>query len=153
MIAVIDFAALGLLFSSGFLSATLLPGSSEVVLVALLTGGRGDPLLLGLVATAGNTLGAVINWALGRLCGRFRHHRWYPVTAASHARAEAWFARYGIWSLLFSWIPVIGDPLTVVAGGMRIGFWRFLVLVALGKSLRYGFVVWAWLAWPAGPAG
>ncbi|MGB7270371.1 MAG: YqaA family protein, partial [Albidovulum sp.] len=104
----IDFAALGLLFSSGFLSATLLPGSSEVVLVALLTGGRGDPLLLSLVATAGNTLGAVTNWALGRLCGRFRHRRWYPISPTTQAKAEAWFDRYGIWSLLFSWIPVIG---------------------------------------------
>jgi membrane protein YqaA with SNARE-associated domain len=147
---VTDVASIALLFSSAFLSATLLPGSSEALLIALLASGNGDPAMLALVATIGNTLGAVTNWGLGRFFERFKGSRWYPISATAHARAQSWFARFGVWSLLFSWFPVIGDPLTVVAGMMRIGFWRFVILVATGKLLRYGFVVLVWQHWPSG---
>ncbi|MGB7320937.1 MAG: YqaA family protein [Albidovulum sp.] len=146
---VTDAAAEMLLFFSGFLSATLLPGSSETVLVGLLASGKSDAFTLVLVATVGNTLGAVTNWCLGRFFERFHERKWYPISAATLAKTRAWFNRYGVWTLLFSWIPVIGDPLTLVAGILRIGFWRFLALVATGKALRYGFVVLAWNAWPA----
>ena len=128
------------LFLSALLAATILPASSEVVLATLLASGAYDPPLLLAVATAGNTLGALINWTLGRFLLHFQDRRWFPLTPAQYARAHAWFVRYGVWSLLFSWLPVIGDALTVVAGALRVGLWRFLVLVAVGKAARYAAI-------------
>jgi membrane protein YqaA with SNARE-associated domain len=125
------------LFAVAFASATILPLQSEAVLTALLaTGDRAWwPLLA--VASLGNTLGAGVNWWLGREINRFRGHRWFPASPQRMAQAEALFARYGRWSLVFAWVPVIGDVLTVVAGTMREKFWLFLVLVGLGKTARY----------------
>lgn len=142
-----DTAVYGLLFFSAFTSATLLPGSSEATLAALLATGQGAVLWLFIVATTGNVLGSVVNWLLGRFFVSFRDRRWFPVTAQGLARAEAWFARYGVWALLLSWLPVIGDPITVVAGTMRINFLRFVLLVSLAKAGRYLFVVGAVLWW------
>lgn len=135
-----DVATLVALFLSAFTSATLLPGSSEAVLVALLAAGTIAPGPLIGVATAGNVLGSVVNWVLGRGIARFRDARWFPVTPAAYARAEGWFRRWGMWSLLLSWVPVLGDPLTVVAGALRVRFWPFLVLVTLGKAARYAAI-------------
>lgn len=128
------------LFMSALLAATVLPASSEVMLATLLTSGAYDPSLLLVTAVAGNTAGALINWTLGRFLPRFQDRRWFPLTPAQYARARAWFARYGVWSLLFSWLPVVGDPLTVVAGALRVGLWRFLILVAVGKAARYAAI-------------
>ena len=89
----------------------------------------------------GNTLGALVNWALGRLMERFRDRRWFPVDAKQLERAQAWFRRYGVWSLLLAWAPLIGEPLTVVAGAMRVHVVPFLVLVAAGKAGRYAVLV------------
>lgn len=138
------------LFLSAFLSATLLPGSSEVALVGLLALGKYDPVVLVAVATAGNALGSVVNWALGRWLAHFAGRRWFPIDARAYARAAGWYNRFGVWSLLFAWLPVIGDPLTAVAGALRVPFGRFVVLVTIGKAARYVFIALAvagWTAW------
>lgn len=136
------------LFASAFLSATLLPGSSEAALIALLASGKGDPALLILVATVGNVLGSVVNWLIGRFFAHFRDRRWFPVGERSYDRAVEWYGRYGIWSLLFAWLPVVGDPLTLVAGALRTDIRWFLLLVTIGKGARYlligaGFLWWS----------
>lgn len=133
------------LFSTAFLAATILPFYSEVVLFALLREGHSAALLV-LVATAGNTLGAVVNWWMGIYILHFRHRRWFYFNDRQIERAQQWFRRYGFWSLLFAWLPVGGDALTLIAGIMRVPMWIFLPLVALGKGLRYIAVVYfnAW---------
>jgi membrane protein YqaA with SNARE-associated domain len=142
-----DLAVYAGLFVSAFTSATLLPGSSEAALITLLALGRGDAWLLVVVATAGNVLGSCVNWVLGRFFSGFRDRRWFPLDARSYARAAGWFRRYGAWSLLLSWLPIIGDPLTAVAGALRVDFLRFVVLVSLGKAARYGFILTAFDLW------
>ena len=134
-----------LLFGSAFLAATILPFYSEVVLFALLREG-GDPLTLVSVATLGNTLGAVVNWLLGLFVLRFRHRRWFYFNDEQIERAQCWYQRHGVWSLLLAWLPVVGDALTLIAGIMRVRLWVFLVLVGFGKAARYVSVVYltAW---------
>jgi membrane protein YqaA with SNARE-associated domain len=134
-----------MLFWSAFLAATILPFYSEVVLFALLRQG-GDPLFLLVVATVGNTLGSVVNWCMGLYLLRFQNRRWFYFTPAQIARSQAWFQRYGVWTLLLAWLPVGGDPLTLVAGIMKVRLGIFLILVALGKGLRYVAVIYlsAW---------
>lgn len=129
-----------LLFITGFIAATLLPASSEVLLLALSQQGL-DPATLWLSATAGNTLGSCVNWYLGREILRFKDRRWFPVSDSSLQRAQRHFKRYGYWSLLFAWLPVLGDPLTFVAGVLRMRFSLFVVLVLIGKSARYAVIL------------
>ncbi|SEN85909.1 membrane protein YqaA, SNARE-associated domain [Loktanella fryxellensis] len=129
--------ALVALFAVALLAATILPAQSEALLIALLLRGELSPALLIAVATAGNVAGAVVNWGLGRMVVQFRDRRWFPVSAASLARAEDRYRRWGRWSLLASWVPVIGDPLTVVAGVLREPLLPFVVLVTLAKGGRY----------------
>jgi membrane protein YqaA with SNARE-associated domain len=133
------------LFLVSFVAATLLPAYSEVVFAGLLALGH-DPLALWAWATAGNTLGAVVNWVMGRYLLHFQERRWFPFRAASLERGQQWFQRYGVWSLLLSWAPIFGDALTFVAGVMRVRFGVFLVLTAIGKGSRYaillGLVAW-----------
>ncbi|HEX5778053.1 MAG TPA: YqaA family protein [Xanthobacteraceae bacterium] len=143
-----EFGAFTTLFLSAFLSATLLPGSSEAALVALLVAGKGSPAVLIAVATAGNVLGSCANWLLGRFFAHFRDRRWFPVSPRSYDRAIGWYKRYGVWSLLFAWVPVIGDPLTLAAGVMRADLRWFIPLVTIGKLARYlaiaaGFLWWS----------
>ncbi len=128
------------LFLNAFIAATLLPAASEVLLWVIIAN---DPALLWpaiAVASAGNTAGAVVNWLLGRFLSGFSERRWYPLSARRQRRASAWFQRFGLWSLLFAWLPVLGDPLTLVAGLLRVRFWPFLALVAVGKTGRYVIV-------------
>lgn len=134
-----------LLFGSAFLAATVLPFYSEVVLFALLREG-GDPVVLVLVATLGNTLGAVVNWVLGRYLLHFQDRRWFYFSRAQVDKAQYWFQRYGFWSLLLAWAPVGGDALTLIAGIMKVRLWVFLLLVGSGKAMRYISVVYlqAW---------
>jgi membrane protein YqaA with SNARE-associated domain len=134
-------AALWALAVSAFTSATLLPGTSEAVLAALHASRAADPLALLLVASLANTSGSCINWLLGVFVTQFRDKGWFPASPARIARAEAWYARYGLWSLFLSWVPIIGDPLTVVAGILRIPFPLFLIIVAIAKTARYAFVL------------
>lgn len=102
----------------------------------------GVVLWLWLAATLGNTLGSCVNWYLGYEILRFQNRRWFPVSNNSLQRAERHFKRYGYWSLLFAWLPVVGDPLTFVAGMLRMHFGTFLLLVLVGKGLRYAVVLW-----------
>ena len=134
-------AALFGLFASAFLAATILPFSSEAVLAALTVADGADVLLLWAVASAGNVLGAVANWVLGRFCLTWRDRRWFPVRPAELERAQRWFGRYGQWSLLFAWVPIVGDPLTVAAGLLRVKLAWFLILVSIGKGGRYAVVI------------
>ncbi len=130
------------LFFSAFLAATILPAQSEAVLAGLLLAGY-TPWILLLVATTGNVLGSVVNWLLGRgLAGA--SSRWAPRQGPMLERAQRWYHRYGRWSLLLSWVPVIGDPLTVVAGMLREPLPVFLLLVTLAKLGRY-LVLAAWV--------
>jgi len=129
------------LFAAAFLSATLLPGLSEASLFALVRDGAGGTLTLWLVASVGNTLGSVVNWWFGRFCLRWRDRRWFPVSARQLDRGTRLFRRYGLWSLLFAWLPVVGDPLTFAAGVLRAPFVAFLILVAIGKAARYAVVL------------
>jgi len=131
------------LFASGFLAATLLPLSSEAVLVGLVAVGGYDSVTLWFAATLGNSLGAAVNWALGRYCLRWRDHRWFPIKPPALKRAGHWFRRWGTGSLLMAWLPVVGDPLTFAAGIMRVNFWLFFALVAAGKGTRYLFIILA----------
>lgn len=129
------------LFLAAFLAATLLPLPSEAALAGLLLAGRGDVWTLWLAATTGNTLGSLVNWALGRLALRWRGRRWFPIRPDALARAQRWFSRWGVWTLLLAWLPVVGDPLTLAAGLMRTPFWLTAVLVLIGKGTRYALVV------------
>lgn len=128
------------LAATAFVAATLLPFYSEVVLVALLMRGA-DPLGVFLAATVGNTLGAVVNWYLGRFLLHFQDRRWFPFKPRQVHRAQAWFLRYGKWSLLMAWLPVGGDGLTFIAGIMRVPLGQFVVLTGLGKGARYAVVI------------
>lgn len=125
-----DGLALASLFASSFLSATLLPGNSEAVLVALLVSGLSHPWLLVLIATMGNSIGGATNVILGRLFPVRKQSRWQE-------KATAWLKRYGAATLLLSWMPVIGDLLCLLAGWMRISWGPVLFFLCLGKALRY----------------
>jgi membrane protein YqaA with SNARE-associated domain len=129
------------LFAAALMAATLLPAHSEVVLGVLITQGF-SPLPLWIVATSGNTLGAVVNWILGRFFLRYTDRRWFPLKRSQLARAQHWYERYGVWSLLFAWLPVIGDGFTLIAGVMRTPFVVFVVLTATGKGARYAVIIW-----------
>lgn len=129
------------LFASAFLAATILPFYSEVVLYALLEAG-GDPVVLVAVATIGNTLGAVVNWVLGRFLLRFQERRWFYFSRGQIDRAQRWFQRYGVWTLLFAWLPVGADALTLIAGIMKVRLDVFVLLVGIGKGVRYVSVAW-----------
>ncbi|MEO9685503.1 MAG: YqaA family protein [Tateyamaria sp.] len=135
------------LFLSAFLAATILPMQSEAVLVGLLIAEIHPALFLVLIATTGNVLGSLINWFLGRHLLKYKTSRWFPCSQTQLERAQSWYGRYGRWTLLGSWLPVIGDPLTVVAGLMREPISSFVVLVTIAKAARYIGLAAVTLAW------
>ncbi|MDP3075407.1 YqaA family protein [Bradyrhizobium sp.] len=141
-----DLVAYAGLFLSALAAATMLPMQSEAVLVGLLVADY-SPWLLIAVASVGNVLGSAINWLLGRGIERFRNRSWFPASEAGLQRAQSWYRRYGKWSLLLSWVPIIGDPLTVIAGVLREPFWVFLLLVAVAKTGRYLVLAAITLQW------
>lgn len=124
------------LFLSAFLAATLLPISSEVVITALLLAGL-SPTALVAVATVGNVLGSIVNYALGYWANSVAIKKWLGVSEDSLTRAEQRFKKYGLFSLCFAWMPIIGDALTVSAGVLKVRLLWFIILVSLGKLLRY----------------
>ncbi|CAH1661084.1 MULTISPECIES: YqaA family protein [unclassified Chelatococcus] len=134
------------LFATALAAATIIPMQSEAVLVAMLMADYTPWLVIG-VASVGNVLGSVINWLLGRGIERFSDRRWFPVKASALQRAQGWYQRYGRWSLLLSWMPIIGDPLTVVAGVLREPLPIFLALVTVAKVGRYAALAAAALHW------
>lgn len=142
-----DYAVYGGLFLTAFAAATILPLQSEALLVALLSLRVHPVWLLIAVATTGNVLGSVLNWWLGRWIEHYRDRRWFPVSPERIEAAQRRYRRYGQWSLLLSWAPIIGDPLTVVAGLMREPLWRFLPLVLIAKLGRYLALVIVSEAW------
>lgn len=131
------FAALGGMFLSAFGAATLLPIPSEPLFIGLLLAEAAPVVAIVLVASIGNTMGAMVNWWLGMQVDRFQDRGWFPATPAQLERARGWYRRWGRWSLLLSWAPIIGDPLTVIGGVMRERFWVFLLLVGAAKTARY----------------
>ena len=130
-----------LLFLSALLAATIVPISSEVMLIGFVTASDKDALSFFLVASAGNILGAVINWVLGRFCINWQRFKWFPVSKVRHDKINKWFNRFGVWSLLLAWVPFIGDALTVAAGYFRVRFWLFLILVTVSKAGRYAVIL------------
>lgn len=130
------------LFALSFAAATLLPLGSEWLLAALLLQG-GDPALLVATATLGNLLGAVTTWAIGRYGGDFLIRRLLRIDAAAQLRARERYARYGKWSLLLAWVPIIGDPLCLIAGLLGMALPAFVLLAGSGKLLRYLLLAWA----------
>lgn len=132
-------AYLGLFFTA-FIAATLLPAASEG-LVAVLVSQEKIIWLVWLCATLGNTLGSCVNWWLGKEITRFGDKPWFPIKPAALKKAQQQFSRYGLISLLFAWLPIVGDPLTFIAGIMRVKFSLFIVLVGIGKGVRYGVVI------------
>ena len=124
-----------------FLAATILPLSSELVLLTMLLTDSFDKYLLLVVASFGNIFGSSVNWYLGKKILIFKDKKWFPVNEKQIAKSEMYFKKYGIWSLLLSWVPIIGDPLTVIAGILKINFFTFLLLVSISKTSRYIFLI------------
>ena len=129
-----------LLFLLSFLAATIFPLSSELTLVGLLSSGVYSSFLLISIASLGNILGSSFNWVLGYYLLKHINKKWFPFKKNTIINASKKFKKFGVWSLLFAWVPVIGDPLTLIAGILKVNFIIFLILVAAGKISRYFFV-------------
>ena len=125
------------LFFISFLAATILPFSSELSLAGLITTSNYDNVLLLIVASFGNVLGSVVNWVLGFYSRNLTIKKWFPFKETQIERSSKWFNKFGKWSLLFAWVPILGDPLTLIAGLLRVRFLDFIILVAIGKVSRY----------------
>ena len=125
------------LFVISFLAATILPFSSELTLAGLMATSSYDNLLLLLVASLGNVLGSAVNWILGFYSRKLSKKKWFPFKDEQIEKSSKWFNKFGRWSLLFAWVPIIGDPLTLAAGLLRVKFIEFLILVTIGKVSRY----------------
>lgn len=113
------------------------------MLSGLVLSGAHPAWLLVLVASAGNTLGAIVNWWLGSQAESFHDRKWFPLKPAALEKAKGWYHRYGVWSLLLSWVPFIGDPLTIAAGVMKEKLIMFVPLVAVAKTARYAVLALA----------
>ncbi len=130
------------LFFISFFAATVLPVSSELTLFGMLMLGSYSTFFLLLFASFGNILGSCVNWYLGVHFIQFKYKRWFPFSKKKIEKTSFWFQKYGYWSLLFAWIPFVGDPLTFVAGTAKVNFVKFLFLVSIGKISRYFFIIY-----------
>jgi membrane protein YqaA with SNARE-associated domain len=130
---------LGALFGLSIMAATVIPLGSEWLVAALVIKGVA-PFSTVVVATSGNVIGSMSTYLLGRCGSRWMASRWRRIDTQKVATAREFYHRYGHWSLLLSWLPIIGDPLCLVAGGLRLPLLRFTLLVTLGKTARYGAV-------------
>lgn len=132
-----DFTLLAGLFAVSFLAATVFPAQSEAALLGVVATERFPVFVPFAVASAGNSLGAMLNWVLGRGITKFKDKSWFPASTRSLDTASKWYSKWGRWSLLLSWFPIIGDALTVTAGVLREPFWSFAILVTIAKTGRY----------------
>ena len=128
------------LFTISFLAATILPFSSELMLASMLSIENYNRTLLITFSSLGNILGSVFNWVLGFYFIKLQNKNWFPFNQEQISKSSLWYEKYGKWSLLFAWVPIIGDPLTFVAGTMKTKFFIFLILVGIGKISRYLFI-------------
>ena len=125
------------LFGISFLAATILPFSSELSLAGLISTSNFNNSLLLIAASLGNILGSVVNWFIGFYSRNFTSKKWFPFNELQITTSSKWFEKFGKWSLLFAWVPILGDPLTLGAGLLRVRFLDFIILVAIGKVSRY----------------
>ena len=125
-----------------FLAATILPFSSEVVLTTMYLSNSFETYFLLIFAGTGNILGSMMNWYLGKKISIFQNRKWFPVSPAQLNRSQKYFQKYGLWSLLLAWVPVIGDPLTLLAGVLKVRFSVFFILVSISKISRYVFILY-----------
>ncbi len=129
-----------ILFTSSFASSTILPGHSEITLIALITQKKYEVFYLVVFASLGNILGSVLNWYLGIHFLKFKNKKWFPFKENQINKVSKSFLKYGKWSLLLSWVPFIGDVLTLVAGMFRVPFNQFVIIVSVAKVSRYIFI-------------
>ena len=129
-----------ILFTSSFASSTILPGHSEITLIALITQKKYEVFYLVVFASLGNILGSVLNWYLGLYFLKFKNKKWFPFNENQIKKVSKSFLEYGKWSLLLSWVPFIGDALTLVAGMFRVPLHQFIIIVSVAKIGRYIFV-------------
>ena len=125
-----------------FLAATILPFSSEVVLTTMYLSNSFEPYYLLIFASIGNIMGSITNWYLGKKITLFQNRKWFPVSPDQLERSRKYFQKYGLWSLLLAWVPIIGDPLTLLAGVLKVRFGIFFVLVSISKISRYVFILY-----------
>ena len=125
-----------------FLAATILPFSSEVVLTTMYLSNSFETYLLLIFASIGNILGSITNWYLGKKITIFQDRKWFPVSPDQLSRSQIYFQKYGLWSLLLAWVPIIGDPLTLLAGVLKVRFGIFFLLVSISKISRYVFILY-----------
>ena len=125
-----------------FLAATILPFSSEVVLTTMYLSNSFETYFLLIFASIGNIMGSITNWYLGKKITLFQNRKWFPVSAEQLERSRKYFQKYGLWSLLLAWVPIIGDPLTLLAGVLKVRFGIFFVLVSISKISRYVFILY-----------
>ena len=129
-----------ILFASSFSSSTILPGHSELTLTAFITQREYETIYLIIVASIGNVLGSIVNWYLGLYFIKFKNKKWFPLNEKNMNNSSKWFLKYGKWSLLLSWVPFVGDGLTLIAGVLKVPFFEFITLVTIAKVVRYLFV-------------
>ena len=124
------------------LAATILPFSSEVVLTSMYLSNSFETFFLLIFASIGNILGSITNWYLGKKITIFQDRKWFPVSPDQLNRSQKYFQKYGLWSLLLAWVPIIGDPLTLLAGVLKVRFGIFFLLVSISKISRYVFILY-----------
>ena len=128
------------LFISSFLSSTILPGHSEIILTAFIFLKKYPIIDLIFFASIGNILGSILNWCIGYFLTNLKDRKWFPINKSQLTRASSWFLKYGKWTLFLSWVPVIGDPITIIAGIFRVPIYTFILIVSLAKTMRYVFI-------------
>ena len=134
-----------LLFLSAFGAATLLPLQSEAILLGSFALKQVSPWMLIFVASVANVMGSCVNWWLGLKIEQFKTKKWFPFKSDHMIRAQWAYQQYGTWSLLLSWVPIIGDPITLIAGILKEKFWKFILVVGIAKTGRYLFIYWVYL--------
>ena len=130
------------LFIISLLAATILPLSSEIVLTTMLLTNLFEKNVLLIIASSGNILGSAFNWYLGKKITIFQDRKWFPVSPERLNKSQKYFQKYGLWSLLLAWVPIIGDPLTLLAGILKVRFGIFFLLVSISKISRYVFILY-----------